>query len=581
MSILGKLKPKFWDYEDVAAGPYKYLFNFRRIWRSAFLFTAGVSLIPLILMIFADYKITQDAIESEIVLRTSGLVSNIRKNIVFFLNERKSALDFVGRDNSFEELNDPSRLAVILENLKKGFGGFSDLGIIDSFGLQRTYVGPYKLERRNYGDQTWFKKIRDRGVYISDVFMGFRQVPHLVVAVMHELPDGTLYVLRGTIDIDRLKELFSELKKNRSSDAFIINRNGILQTSSSHHGKALEKISLPVPGYSPKTEVIEIEAPGGEPLIIGYAYIPDTQFILMFVKQKTEFLEPWFKTRSDLNWILVVSITIILLVILGVGTHLVKKMHEADQRRIMVLHQVEYSNKMASIGRLATGAAHEINNPLAVINEKAGLIKDMFTRGKKYAKNPKLMSLVASILSEVQRCGSITKRLLNFAQHIDVNIQLIDLEKLISDVLSLLGKEPEQRLITVSVNVQEDIPQIESDQGTLQQIFLNLFNYAFEGMGEGGDLKITIKRPEGELVLITFTDNGHGIPRQDLDRIFDPFFSSKAKKIRTGLGLSITYVLVLELGGQIKVESELGKGTSFIIALPINFEGPKNRGETS
>jgi len=581
MSILGKLKPKFWDYEDVAAGPYKYLFNFRRIWRSAFLFTAGVSLIPLILMIFADYKVTQDAIESEIVLRTSGLVSNIRKNIFFFLNEQKSALDFVGRDNSFEELNDPSRLAVILENLKKGFDGFSDLGIIDSFGLQKNYVGPYKLERKNYGDQTWFKKIRDRGVYISDVFMGFRQVPHLVIAVRHELPDGTSYVLRGTIDTDRLKELFSGFKKNGSGDAFVINRNGILQTSSNHHGKVLEKISLPVPEYSSKTEVIEIETPGGEPLIMGYVYIPDTQFIFMFVKQKDQFLEPWFKAHGDLVWILVVSITIILLVILGVGTHLVKKMHKADQRRIMVLHQVEYSNKMASIGRLATGAAHEINNPLAVINEKAGLIKDMFTLGKKYAKDPKLMVLVASILSEVQRCGSITKRLLNFAQHIDVDIQLIDLEKLISDVLSLLGEEPEQRSITVSVNVQEDIPQVESDQGTLQQIFLNLLNYAFEGMGDGGDLKITIKHPEGASVLVTFTDNGHGIPRQDLDRIFDPFFSSKAKKIRTGLGLSITYVLVLELGAQIKVESELGKGTSFIIALPINFEGPKNRGETS
>ena len=581
MSILGKLKPKFWDYEDVAAGPYKYLFNFRRIWRSAFLFTAGVSLIPLILMIFADYKVTHDAIESEIVLRTSGLVSNIRKNIFFFLNKQKSALDFVGRDNSFEKLNDPSRLAVILENLKKGFGGFSDLGIIDSFGLQRTYVGPYKLERKNYGDQTWFKKIRDRGVYISDVFMGFRQVPHLVIAVSHELPNGTIYVLRGTIDIDRLKELFSELKKNGSGDAFIINRNGILQTSSSHHGKVLEKMSLPVPGYSSKTEVIEIETPGGEPLIMGYAYIPDTQFIFMFVKQKDKFLKPWLKTHGDLVWILVVSITIILLVILGVGTHLVKKMHKADQRRIMVLHQVEYSNKMASIGRLATGAAHEINNPLAIINEKAGLIKDMFTLEKKYAKDPKLMVLVASILSEVQRCGSITKRLLNFAQHIDVDIQLIDLEKLISDVLSLLGEEPEQRSITVSVNVQEDIPKIESDQGTLQQIFLNLLNYAFEGMGNGGDLKITIKHPERESILITFTDNGHGIPRQDLDRIFDPFFSSKAKKIRTGLGLSITYVLVLELGAEIKVESELGKGTSFIIALPINFEGPKNPGEIS
>jgi len=572
MSILEKLKPKFWDYQDVAAGPYKHLFNFRRIWKLAVVLISLVALIPLVSITLIDYGVTQHSVESEILLRTARLVSNTWRTVSFFLAERRSALDFVVRDNTYNSLCNPNRLSVILENLKQGFGGFVDLGVIDSTGLQRTYAGPYKLEGIDYCCQGWFKDVADKGVNVSEVFMGFRRTPHIVISVKHDLPNGSFYVLRATIDTDRFNELLADLEVSGQGDSFLINKEGILQTPSRDYGKILDKIPLAVPDFSPKTRVYENVYPDNKQLVIGYVYIHDTPFILMIVKQKDELMKPWHKTRFQLIGFLIASMTIIVVVVLSVATYLVNRILIADQKRIMTLHEVEYSNKMASIGRLAAGVAHEINNPLAIINEKVGLIKDIFTIKNEFKENPKLIALVDSALSSVDRCGAITKRLLNFARHLDVKVQTINLKEVIMDVLGFLSKEAEYRSITVSVNIPGDIPKFDSDRGKLQQIFLNIINNAFAAVKDGGKLDITAKREGVNLISVSFTDDGYGIPESDLERIFEPFFSTKTRHGGTGLGLSITYGLVQELGGSIGVQSEVGKGSSFIVAIPLKMD---------
>lgn len=572
MNLFEKLKPKFWDYQDIAAGPYKHLFNFRRIWKLAVVLVSMVALIPLVSITLIDYGVTQHSVESEVLLRTARLVSNTWRTVSFFLAQRRSALDFVVRDNSYNSLRDPKRLSEILENLKRGFGGFVDLGVIDSSGKQRAYAGPYNLEGINYRDQEWFKDVANKGVNVSDVFMGFRRTPHIVIAVRHHLPNGSFYVLRATIDTDRFNELLSGLEVSGEGDSFLINKDGFLQTPSRDYGKVLDRIVLPVPEFSPKTRVYEEEYPANKQLVIGYAYIHDTPFILMIVKQKRELMKPWQKTRFQLIGFLVASIIIIVVVVLSVATYLVNRILIADQKRIMTLHEVEYSNKMASIGRLAAGVAHEINNPLAIINEKVGLIKDMFTIKEEFKENRKLISLVDSALSSVDRCGAITKRLLNFARHLDVKVQTINLEEVIKDVLGFLSKEAEYRSIAVSVNVPGDIPPFDSDRGKLQQIFLNIINNAFAAVKDGGKLDVTAKREGANLISVSFTDDGYGIPASDLKRVFEPFFSTKTQQGGTGLGLSITYGLVQELGGSIGVQSEVGKGSSFIVTIPLKME---------
>ena len=580
MRFWSMLRPAFWDHEDVAAGPHKHLFNFRRMWKSAVFLTAVVALAPLLFMTAIDYNVSQKAIESDIQNQAARLVSNTRRSISFFLSERKSALNFIDKDNSYAALSDPLRLTALLDNLKRGFGGFTDLGVIDANGLQHTYVGPYNLAGVNYSDQDWFQGLMESGVYISEVFLGFRQQPHLVLAVKHKLPNGGFYVLRASIDTQKFNELLAEVEVSGKGDIFLVSRDGMLQTPSRFYGAALDRLPLEVPVFSDKTQVVETRLPPGR-LVVGYAYLQETPFVLMVVKKKTELMKGWDATRRQLVAFLAISVTAILLVVLGVSTYLVNQIFEADHRRVTALHKVEYANKMASLGRLSAGVAHEINNPLAIINEKAGLIKDLFMLQRTYAEDPKLMELADAIIYSVERCAKITQRLLGFARHVDSKTQRVNIADVIHEVLGFLGKEAEYRSIAISVDAEPNIPAIESDRGRLQEVFLNLFNNSFAAMNDGGRLAITVLRADTDLVAVTVSDTGCGIPPSDMKRIFEPFFSTKTGKGGTGLGLSITYGLIQELGGSISVRSEVGKGTEFTLQLPLKMKPSGESGNES
>ncbi len=570
MRLKSIFKPDFWDHEDVAAGPFKHLFNFRRIWKQTVFLTLTVTLTPLIFMAAIDYRVSRKAIESDIQLRTARLVSNTRRSVSFFLQERKSALAYVIEDTLLEDIMNPVRLAQILENLKRAFGGFIDLGVIDEQGIQRAYAGPFLLEGIDYSGEDWYRHVLQEGIYVSDVFLGVRQMPHFVIAIHCRCLTGRPYVLRATIDTDKFNHLFAELDLAGHGDAFLVNRSGILQTPSRIFGPVLNPIPLPVPPHSERSEVIDAVDPGKNPLVLGYAYIENTPFILMICKSKGELFQSWKKAQLEILMFLTVSVAAIIVVILWGTTYLVSQIYDADQKRVATLHQVEYSNKMASIGRLAAGVAHEINNPLAVINEKAGLIKDLFLLKENYAADEKLLALVDSILKSVERCGTITRRLLGFARHMGgpPALQTFNIKDVIGEVAGFFEKEASYRSIELRAEVPDDLPAVESDLGKVQQVLVNLLNNAFAAVSEGGHIAIRVRRRDGVLA-IDVADDGCGIAEGDLKKIFEPFFTTKRSRGGTGLGLSITYGLVKELGGEIHVESQLGKGTTFTFTLPL------------
>jgi signal transduction histidine kinase len=576
VSVLERLKPRFWKDRSIGGGPFKHLFDFRQIWKLVVVLSVGIVLVPVVSMAVFDYRVTRNAIRSEILLRTKRLVSNTRRTISFFLAERIDALDFIVEHHQFLELCDQKILNGLLHALQKAFaGGFSDIGIIDSSGRQVMYVGPYKLVGIDYSHETWFKAVLQQGSYISDVFEGFRQAPHLVIAVKQDLPRGGFYILRVTLDTEHFNGILAGLDISARGDAFLVNHEGTIQTPPRYYGSILEKMTLPVPQFSSESQVQELKSDHGKSFIVGYAYVEGSPFILMILQNKDKLMEQWHKTRAQLIGFVTASLTVIVLVILSIATYLVNKIYLADENRLMTLHHSEHANKMASIGRLAAGVAHEINNPLAIINEKAGLIKDLFTFKQEYAEDWKLTGLVDSIIASVERCGAITRRLLSFARHMDVSIEPVNIMEVIDEVVGLLGKEAEYRSITVNVRTAEDIPVLQCDRGKLQQIFLNLVNNAFAAMSDGGKLEIDVSRKSEKSVLVKVADNGCGIPTADLDRIFEPFFSTRKKHGGTGLGLSITFGLVREIGGEVDVQSEVGKGTSFIITLPLAYAGRK------
>ncbi len=571
MPFLKRLKPAFWDHEDAIGGPYKHHFDFRRIWKRAVLVTATVALVPLIIWALAGYRLHQDTTEAELELRTSQLVSNSWRSVSLFVSERRSVLDFIAHDHSLEALNDKARLAEILDNLNKRFSGFTHLGVIVSSGVQQSYVGSHELEGVDYHNEPWFRQVLQEGVYISELVTGLREEPHFDLAVKRNLPDGSFFVLHAALDAQRFNELIAQFEVGEKTDTFVINREGVLQTPSRFYGSVFNKIPGRIPEYSPKAQVFESQNDNKERAVIGYAYIPETPFILMIVKQQGELMRPWYKTGWAFTGILAASILMILLVTLAVASQLVGQIHQADQERVDTLHQAEYTNKMVSLGRLASGVAHEINNPLAIINEKAGHIKDIFTLTEAYKKDPKLISIVDSVLATVQRCAEVTKSLLNFARHLNVSIQTIKLQEIVSEVKSVLAKEAEFRCVTVQVDLADNIPQFESDRGKLEQIFFNLFNNAMAAMKDGGRLEIEAKCEDTDFVSITFSDSGPGITKTDLKHVFEPFFYSRTGEGGMGLDLAVTYALVQEIGGQISVQSELGRGTRFNIRLPLKM----------
>ncbi|BBD07372.1 sensor histidine kinase [Desulfovibrio ferrophilus] len=562
--------PRFWRGSS-DSNRFKGLFNYKTAWLLAIVLTAFSSLAPLLAMVSFDYQISRSAAESEVRLRTSRTVSNAKRVLSFYLQERISALQFVLRDNTYGSLSDNARLQLLLEDLTQSHGGFIDLGIIDQDGRQKTYVGPYNLQGKNYKGQDWFGLAASRGSYISGVFLGFRNVPHLVVVVRHDLPGGGFFLLRATLDTEQFSSL-AGLELSSGGDSFIINHGGVLQTPSRYHGDVLSDFKLPVPTFSDHSEVIEENAAGGR-VFIGYAYIPDSPFIFMVIKDRSGLLASWYETRVQLLGFLIASIIVVLLVVSAMATYLVNSIYIADQNRAAVLHHVEHSNKLASIGRLAAGVAHEVNNPLAVIGEKTGLLKDLLTYGGENVSQSRLLDLARDIEQSVERCGNITKHLLGFARHIHVSVENINLAEIIDETMSFLRKEAEYRSVEITTAVAEGQPDFKCDRGKLQQILLNLVNNAFQAVSEGGHVSVTADSPDDDHIRIQVSDDGCGISDVDRKRIFEPFFSTKTASGGTGLGLSITYGLVHKLSGDISIESTEGEGTIFTIVLPRDCGG--------
>ena len=574
MSFFSKLKPIFWD-EDLKAGPIKSHFHFRKIWKITMLLTTGVTLIPLIMMGIIDYNLTRKSIESEAFLRMNQLVSNTHRSISFYLAERRKVLDNVVRENTFQELIKKGHLDMHLADLKRNFSDFIRLGVYYENGK---LLADTATNNADVSDMEKLRPVKDTGVQITDTFRTSNNEIRFGISVSHGLFEGGFFILRGDMDAAGFYEILDNLKIGDQSDAFIVNREGVLQTPSRFHGNVLEKIRLSMPAISKKIRVIERKDDHGKPLIIGYADIEGSPLMLMIAQPKSELMKSWHDTHMEVIWLLALTIAIVIIVVFGVGTYLVDMIFKADQERAMIQHQAEHTNRMASIGRLAAGVAHEINNPLAIINEKAGLVKDLFQFKKEYKGDDRLMQNMDQIIISVERCAYITRRLLGFARHIDdIQIREVSLRNVICETLEFLHKEAEYRSISVKVDVPDNIPLIKSDRGKLQQIFLNLINNSFAAMNDGGHLDIQIEKSrEEESVIVHVKDNGVGISQNNVKRIFEPFFSTKKKSGGSGLGLSITYGLVQELDGRISVKSKLGHGTTFHITLPLVMnEGDK------
>ncbi|MBD3257085.1 two-component sensor histidine kinase [candidate division GN15 bacterium] len=545
--------------------------RYRRLRRTVIAATTAVSLIPLFILTAISFYQDRQAYFAENNFAVSQILSNTKRTLEFVIEERRAATALMIRSKPYDELASNDELARALQDLNYSFGGFVDLGVINSDGLQAYYAGPYNLQDLSYQDQSWFHEVVLRGSHVSDVFMGHREFPHFVVAIKHEREPGDFFIIRATIDMELINREMNSLSRDRSADVFIVNHDGVLQTESVFYGNALTTADIEVPAGPRHREMVERVESDGNHAIKGFAYIEGAPFILMVEKKLEGPIVHWLSHRSDVLWFLLLSATLILVVVWYGATNMAKHLREADLRRVRAFHNIEYTNKMATIGRMAASVAHEINNPMAIINEKAGLMKDLIAYSEEFPQKDKLLGLVDSIEQSVDRCSRVTHRLLGFSRRMEVRTETIDVSSLLKEVVSFQDTEVRHKNIAVRYDFQDDLPAVESDRGQLQQVFLNLFNNAVAAVSSGGSIDISAAR-HGDNVVVAVTDNGKGIPPENLRHIFEPFFSTKGE-FGTGLGLSITRDIVEKIGGKIDAESELGKVTRFLITLPIKRRG--------
>jgi two-component system NtrC family sensor kinase len=235
--------------------------------------------------------------------------------------------------------------------------------------------------------------------------------------------------------------------------------------------------------------------------------------------------------------------------------------------RVELESQLSQADKLSSIGLLAAGVAHEVNTPLAVISSYTQML------AKQLQGDPQKSGLLEKITRQTFRASEIVNNLLNFSRTSGTEFAKVDINKVINDTLGLLEHQFKVAKIRVESQLTPDISPIEGNAGRLQQVFLNLFLNAKDAMAGGG--KLTVATANGETISVRVSDTGSGIAPEHIQRIYDPFFTTKASPKEgqargTGLGLSVTYGIIQEHAGKIRVESDHGVGTTFALDFPLS-----------
>ncbi|MDR2551144.1 MAG: hypothetical protein LBD10_13190 [Desulfobulbus sp.] len=458
------------------------------------------------------------------------------------------------------------------ENLNKLFlavnrgdkaGDIVDLQLIGTNGRQLAYVGPYqdKIEGKDYQDSPWFKEVLARGTYVSDVFSGFRNYPHFVIALTDPRKS---FVLRATINSGIFNSLLHSAQIGPGGDAFILNSNGEFQTPSLQKASRLNAAEIALLHHHTGTELTS----DGDYLYVG-KWLNGNMWLLVVKAKITDSLSGYFKYRDRIIFTVVAIAALFLVISYGISRFIVARIRQADREQTALDQQMAHIEKMANIGRLAAGIAHEINNPLQLIQMQAGWIDELLQE-----ENPQqVLNLeeyrksVSKIKQHVNRAGTITHRLLGFSRKISAEYD-VQINELLQETISFLESEARANSISFNLQLDESLPTLRTDGAQVQQALLNLIENALDAVGPEGTIDVVTAR-SGKEISVQIADNGPGIEQEVLEKIWEPFFTTKEAGKGTGLGLSICSDIAHRVGGTITVENRPQGGASFTLRLPL------------
>jgi two-component system NtrC family sensor kinase len=519
--------------------------------------------IPILIISWVTtYNLKKCAVH-KIEMVESSIIEHRKDVINLFLKKQEDllvtltgmySLDYLGQKEHLERLF----IAVNQTN------DIVDLHVIDSSGEQMAYVGPYRssIKGKSYQGMPWFEDVLVSGRHISDVFTGYRDVPHLVVAATDPLKT---YILRATINSEIFNALLPSAQIGPNGDAYIVNRAGEFQTPSLQNARTLLAAEKKFLEYHEGAVVRTIG-----PNLYTTRWIKDGQWLLVIKSRIEDSFDMLYKTRNTHFFIIGITSSIVLMVAAFISWYMVRRLELADRGRLEIEQHVIQVEKMATLGRLAAGIAHEINNPLQMITSQAGWIDELLVEeDPNQIKNlGEYKESIDKIKYHVTRAGTITHRLLGFSRKMTADKECVNVNELIEETLSFVEKDALHNNIRIVKKFAADLPTTMTDGPQLQQVFLNLLNNGLDAVKENGEIEIRT-REEANTIYIGFTDSGTGIQPEIMDKIFDPFFTTKDPGKGTGLGMSICYDIIRKLGGEIDARNRKKGGAVFTLKLPI------------
>jgi two-component system NtrC family sensor kinase len=556
--------------------------HYSRLYRKFVLLTLISSLVPLLLVGWGIYIYYSNFSRDRMQVYFQGQVESHRRIIELFLSERTHDLQLVGQTHSLNFLEKESNLRQIFGVLNRQGQYFTDLGVIGGNGKHMAYIGPYHLMDKDYSQTFWFKELMKKGIFISDMFLGFRNDPHFIIALLGfegERP----WILRASINTEYLRSLVENVKIGHTGEAYLLNQTGIFQTSPRSSGRIMGKSSLSVGQFKGDSGVRTMGMDGGQAgwfsphQIVAYAWLKDPHWLLIVRQDYSEAFRDVNHANLATLIFLHLSLLGIIIITAIITRTMIKTIRKRDQESDQLNKQLMQASKLASLGELSAGVAHEINNPLAIILTEGQVIRDSLEEVPDLDEEFKsqLMESLSQIDTQVQRCNLITHNLLRFSRRTTSVIGMVDLNAFLKEVIQLMEGRAKGMGVQFVTDLDKSLDPIRSDPSQLQQVFLNLITNAIdahEGKPHGTIHISTQADPRKQGVEIVVADTGSGIPAKNLERIFDPFFTTKPVGKGTGLGLSISYSIIKKLGGDITVQSEFEKGARFTLFLPFKLD---------
>jgi two-component system NtrC family sensor kinase len=537
--------------------------------RNIILITLLVAFAPLFALgtvIYSQFfEIYRTKVEEQIQYRARAQAEAVD----LFLKERVAILAAMADMHTYEEMIQEKNLAEAFRIMNLRAGAFVDLGVINNIGQQLTYAGPYDLRGLNYYQQSWFGEVMSKGSYISDVYLGYRQLPHFIIAVKRQEGEN-IWILRATIDPDVFGSLVRAAQVGKSGDAFIVNREGFYQTRPRFDGQILYLSKIVTSLFGGTTNIVEKKNDQDRTLLYAGAWLNNGKWLLLISQDLSEEMTGLFATRNVGIFLILLGIAAIAATTIFTTRITVKRLEDADDRTNALNAQLVQSDKLAALGKMAAGVAHEINNPLAVILQKTGWMEDLLAEEdfQKSRNVEEFKTSIKKIEEHVERARKVVHNMLGYARKMEPRLEDVDVNDTVKQTIGILDNYARINNIDIQAELNPDLPIIAGDQAQLQQVFLNLISNAIDAIGKDGRIRVKSVRSGAE-ILVNVSDNGPGIPEDMQRKVFDPFFTTKSGGKGTGLGLWVSYSIMEKMGGKISLNSKVGEGTTFVVQIPI------------